>query len=51
MLPIGNILNVGIDSPELGEHSLPEKFGRPIKLDTAIQLVEEKIKKFEIPTL
>lgn len=38
-----NIINVGIDSPELPEKL---KFGEPLKLDLAIQLVEEKHKKY-----
>lgn len=35
-----NVLNVGVDSPEI--ESLNLKFGQPIKIEDAIKLVEEK---------
>lgn len=38
-----NILNVGIDSPEIPKDV---KFGEPLELETAINLVEEKHKEY-----
>lgn len=40
--PYINGLNVGVDSPELPEGN---PFGRPIKLDTAMRILEEKGEK------
>lgn len=42
--PYVNGLNVGLDSPEL---PVDNPFGRPIKLDTAMELLEDKAHKKE----
>lgn len=46
--PYVNGLNVGVDSPEL---PVDNPFGRPIKLDTAMELLEDKVYNKEIKLL